>query len=86
MSDVNTLTKLIKASNNQLHHDIGVVQTQNGSLKKQVELLSWVKNPATGKKWRTKDALWSVWYYVLECRNRIMTIENRISDLEKKVK
>ena len=86
MSDVNTLTKLIKASNNQLHHDIGVVQTQNGSLKKQVELLSWVKNPVTGKKWRTKDALWSVWYYVLECRNRIMTIENRISDLEKKVK
>lgn len=86
MSDVNTLTKLIKAANNQLHYDIGVVQTQNGTLKKKIDNLSWVKNPVTGKKWATKDALWSVWYYVLECRNRIQTIENRISDLEKKVK
>ena len=86
MSDVNTLTKLIKASNNQLHHDIGVVQTQNGTLKSKIDNLSWVKNPVTGKKWSTKDALWSVWYYVLECRNRIQAIENRLSDIEKKVK
>nr|DAI62752.1 MAG TPA: N-acetylmuramoyl-L-alanine amidase [Caudoviricetes sp.] len=86
MSDVNTLTKLIKASNDQLHYDIGVVQTQNGTLKSKIENLSWVKNPATGKKWSTKDALWSVWYYVLECRNRIMGIENRLSEVEKKVK
>ncbi|QQY15078.1 N-acetylmuramoyl-L-alanine amidase [Cutibacterium avidum] len=86
MSDVNTLTKLIKASNDQLHYDIGVVQTQNGTLKSKIDNLSWVKNPVTGKKWSTKDALWSVWYYILECRNRIMTLENRISDLEKKVK
>lgn len=86
MSDVNTLTKLIKASNNQLHHDIGVVQTQNGSLKSKIENLSWVKNPVTGKKWSTKDALWSVWYYVLECRNRIQAIENRLSEIERKAK
>lgn len=86
MSDVNTLTKLIKASNNQLHHDIGVVQTQNGTLKSKIDNLSWVKNPVTGKKWSTKDALWSVWYYVLECRNRIQAIENRLSDIKKKVK
>lgn len=86
MSDVNTLTRLIKASNDQLHYDIGVVQTQNGNIKKKIDNLSWVKNPVTGKKWSTKDALWSVWYYVLECRNRIQAIENRIYDLEKKVK
>lgn len=86
MSDVNTLTKLIKASNDQLHYDIGVVQTQNGTLKSKIENLSWVKNPVTGKKWSTKDALWSVWYYVLECRNRIQAIENRLSEIERKAK
>lgn len=86
MSDVNTLTKLIKASNDQLHYDIGVVQTQNGTLKSKIDNLSWVKNPVTGKKWSTKDALWSVWHYVLECRNRIQAIENRLSEIERKAK
>lgn len=84
MSDVNTLTKLIKASNDQLHHDIGVVQKQNGKLEKEVDLLSWVKNPVTGKLWRTKDAMWSIWYYVLECRNRLSQLERRIDTMEGK--
>lgn len=57
MSDVNTVTNLIKAANNQLHHDIGVVQTQNGKLREQIEKITWVKNPVTGKKWRITDAL-----------------------------
>ena len=86
MSDVNSLTKLIKASNEQLHHDIGVVQTQNGKLKKEVDLLSWVKNPVSGKLWRTKDALWSMWYYILELRNRVQKIEDSINAIDKKVK
>lgn len=84
VSDVNTLTKLIKASNDQLHHDIGVVQKQNGKLEKEVDLLSWVKNPVTGKLWRTKDAMWSIWYYVLECRNRLSQLERRIDTMEGK--
>ena len=76
----------LEAARKQLHYDIGVVQTANGKLKAQIEDLTWVKNPATEKKWRLKDALWSMWYYVLECRNRISTLENQLSDLEKKAK
>lgn len=76
----------LEAARKQLHYDIGVVQTANGKLKAQIEDLTWVKNPATEKKWRLKDALWSIWYYVLECRNRISTLENQLSDLEKKAK
>lgn len=86
MSDVNSLTKLIKTSSEQLHHDIGVVQTQNGNLKKEVDLLSWIKNPVSGKLWRTKDAIWSMWYYILELRNRVQNIEDRINAGGKKVK
>lgn len=86
MSDVNTLTKLVKASNEQLHHDIGVVQTQNGKLREQIEKITWVKNPVTGKKWRITDALWSIWHYVLECRTRIQQLDARLSEVEKKVK
>lgn len=76
----------IEAARKQLHYDIGVVQTANGKMKAQIEDLTWIKNPATEKKWRLKDALWSMWYYVLECRNRISTLENQLSDLEKKAK
>lgn len=74
----------IEAARKQLHYDIGVVQTANGKLKAQIEDLTWVKNPATEKKWRLKDALWSIWYYTLENRNRLSTLENKMSDLEKK--
>ncbi|RFT46507.1 N-acetylmuramoyl-L-alanine amidase [Cutibacterium avidum] len=86
VSDVNMLKGLIQQSNKQLHHDIGVVQTQAGNLRRQLESLSWVKNPVSGKLWRTKDALWSIWYYVLDCRSRLGKLEARLSTLEKKVK
>lgn len=78
MSDVNSLTNLIKSSHDQLHHDIGVVQTQNGNLKKELDLLSWIKNPVSGKLYRTKDALWSVWRYVFEANDRIKKLEERV--------
>jgi len=90
MADVKALHDQIKQlsaqvaqSVNKLHHDVGVVQVQNGDLGKRVEALSWVKNPVTGKLWRTKDALWSVWYYVLECRSRIDRLESAVNDLKK---
>ncbi|MSS45281.1 N-acetylmuramoyl-L-alanine amidase [Cutibacterium sp. WCA-380-WT-3A] len=86
MADVKELKASIVSAQQQLHHDVGVVQNQNGMLKKQIENLSWVKNPVTGKLWRTKDALWSIWYYILEVRTRLQKIENRLSDLERKVK
>lgn len=86
MSDIKKLTELITATQRQLHYDIGVVQTQSGNLRRQLDALSTVKNPVTGKPWKTKDALWSVWFYVLECRNRIQRLESRLSAIEKKVK
>lgn len=86
MADISKLTDAIKASNRQLHHDIGVVQTQNGKLREQIERITWVKNPVTGKKWRITDALWSIWHYVLECRTRIQRLDARLSEVEKKVK
>ena len=48
-----------------------------------MDALSWVKNPVTGKLWRTKDALWSIWYYVLERRSRIDRLESTVNDLKK---
>ena len=90
MADVKALHDQIKQlsgqvaqSVNRLHHDVGVVQVQNGDLARRVEALSWVKNPVTGKLWRTKDALWSVWYYVLECRSRISRLEADVARLKK---
>ena len=90
MADVQALHNQIKQlsaqvaqSVNKLHHDVGVVQVQNGDLGKRVDALSWVKNPVTGKLWRTKDALWSVWYYVLECRSRIDRLESAVNDFKK---
>lgn len=90
MADVKALHDQIKQlsgqvaqSVNRLHHDVGVVQVQNGDLGKRVDALSWVKNPVTGKLWRTKDALWSVWYYVLECRSRLARLEADVNRLKK---
>ena len=90
VADVKALHDQIKqlyaqltGSVNKLHHDVGVVQLQNGNLGKRVDALSWVKNPVTGKLWRTKDALWSVWYYVLECRSRIDRLESTVNGLKK---
>jgi len=90
MADVQALHNQIKQlsaqvaqSVNKLHHDVGVVQVQNGDLGKRVDALSWVKNPVTGKLWRSKDALWSVWYYVLECRSRLDRLESAVNDLKK---
>lgn len=86
MADINTLTKLIASAKDQAHYDAGSTQKMVGDLRKRVDDLSWVKNPVTGKLWRTKDALWSVWYYVLEMRNRVHAVEGRLSEIEKKVK
>lgn len=80
---IKQLSAQLTGSVNKLHHDVGVVQVQNGDLGKRVDALSWVKNPVTGKLWRTKDALWSVWYYVLECRSRIGKLEADIAQLKK---
>lgn len=80
---IKQLSAQVAQSVNQLHHDVGVVQVQNGDLGKRVDALSWVKNPVTGKLWRTKDALWSVWYYVLECRSRIDRLESAVNGLKK---
>ena len=80
---IKQLSAQLTGSVNNLHHDVGVVQVQNGDLARRVEALSWVKNPVTGKLWRTKDALWSVWYYVLECRSRIDRLESTVNDLKK---
>jgi len=80
---IKQLSAQLSGSVNKLHHDVGVVQVQNGDLSKRVDALSWVKNPVTGKLWRTKDALWSVWYYVLECRSRIDRLESTINGLKK---
>ena len=55
-------------------------------MKKEVDLLSWVKNPLTGKLYRTKDALWSMWRYILEVNDRVKNIEDRINADDKKVK
>lgn len=82
-NQIKQLSGQVAQSVNRLHHDVGVVQVQNGDLRKRVEALSWVKNPVTGKLWRTKDALWSVWYYVLECRSRISRLESAVNDLKK---
>ncbi|AKO60295.1 endolysin [Propionibacterium phage Kubed] len=80
---IKQLSAQLTGSVNKLHHDVGVVQVQNGDLGKRVDSLSWVKNPVTGKLWRTRDALWSVWYYVLECRSRIGKLESDIAQLKK---
>lgn len=80
---IKQLSAQLTGSVNKLHHDVGVVQVQNGDLARRVEALSWVKNPVTGKLWRTKDALWSVWYYVLECRSRIDRLESAVNGLKK---
>lgn len=80
---IKQLSAQLTGSVNKLHHDVGVVQVQNGDLSKRVDALSWVKNPVTGKLWRTKDALWSVWYYVLECRSRIDRLESAVNGLKK---
>lgn len=80
---IKQLSAQLTGSVNKLHHDVGVVQVQNGDLGKRVDALSWVKNPVTGKLWRTKDALWSVWYYVLECRSRLDRLESAVNDLKK---
>jgi len=80
---IKQLSAQLTGSVNKLHHDVGVVQVQNGDLGKRVDALSWVKNPVTGKLWRTKDALWSVWYYVLECRSRISRLEADVARLKK---
>ena len=80
---IKQLSAQLTGSVNKLHHDVGVVQVQNGDLRKRVDALSWVKNPVTGKLWRTKDALWSVWYYVLECRSRISRLEADVARLKK---
>lgn len=80
---IKQLSAQLTGSVNKLHHDVGVVQVQNGDLGKRVDALSWVKNPVTGKLWRTKDALWSVWYYVLECRSRISRLESTVNGLKK---
>lgn len=80
---IKQLSAQLSGSVNKLHHDVGVVQVQNGDLARRVEALSWVKNPVTGKLWRTKDALWSVWYYVLECRSRIDRLESAVNGLKK---
>ena len=71
MSDVTSLTNLIKANQSQTHHDIGVVQTK-------LAAMDAVKNPRTGKVWRLKDALWSIWYYTLENRDRIVALEKKV--------
>lgn len=78
------LQSKLEAARQQLHYDIGVAQKAAGALRSQIEDLTWIKNPSTGKKWRFKDALWSIWYYTLENRNRLSTLENKMSDLEKK--
>lgn len=80
---IKQLSAQLTGSVNKLHHDVGVVQVQNGDLGKRVDALSWVKNPVTEKLWRTKDALWSVWYYVLECRSRIDRLESAVNGLKK---
>lgn len=80
---IKQLSAQLTGSVHKLHHDVGVVQVQNGDLGKRVDALSWVKNPVTGKLWRTKDALWSVWYYVLECRSRIDRLESAVNGLKK---
>ena len=80
---IKQLSAQLTGSVNKLHHDVGVVQVQNGDLGKRVDALSWVKNPVTGKLWRTKDALWSIWYYVLECRSRISRLESAVNGLKK---
>ena len=82
-NQIKQLSGQVAQSVNRLHHDVGVVQVQNGDLRKRVEALSWVKNPVTGKLWRTKDALWSVWYYVLECRSRLARLEADVNRLKK---
>lgn len=63
--------QLINNTKDQLHHDVGVVQTKLGEMDQ-------VKNPRTGKVWRLKDALWSIWYYVLENRDRIAALEKKV--------
>lgn len=82
-NQIKQLSAQVAQSVNQLHHDVGVVQVQNGDLGKRVDALSWVKNPVTGKLWSTKDALWSVWYYVLECRSRLARLEADVNRLKK---
>ena len=71
VADITSLTNLIKANQSQTHHDIGVVQTK-------LAAMDAVKNPRTGKVWRLKDALWSIWYYVLENRDRIAALEKKV--------
>ena len=71
MSQFSDLTKRLRGMQEQTHHDIGVVQTK-------LAAMDAVKNPRTGKVWRLKDAIWSIWYYVLENRDRITALEKKV--------
>lgn len=71
VADITSLTNLIKSNQSQTHHDIGAVQTK-------LAQMDAVKNPRTGKTWRLKDAIWSIWYYTLENRDRIAAIEKKV--------
>lgn len=71
VSQFSDLTKRLRGMQEQTHYDIGVVQNKLAAMDR-------VKNPRTGKTWRLKDAIWSIWYYTLENRDRIAAIEKKV--------
>jgi hypothetical protein len=71
VSQFSDLTKRLQGMQEQTHHDIGVVQTK-------LAKMDAVKNPRTGKRWTLKDAIWSIWYYTLENRDRLSALEKKV--------
>lgn len=71
VSQFSDLTKRLQGMQEQTHHDIGVVQTR-------LAQMDAVRNPRTNATWRLKDAVWSIWYYVLENRDRLSALEKKV--------
>lgn len=75
MSQYDDIMKELKAIHAQTHYDAGVTQKSVASVGAAI---SGVKNPRTGKSWTLKDAMWSIWYYILENRDRIAALEKKL--------
>lgn len=66
MADASKILSAIENSRKQIHGDLATTQNMIIELKRILNDMNSVENPATGQKWRMTRAMWSVWAYVLK--------------------